>query len=132
MIGVSGNDPAAIDKAIATTDAELKNKRVPLRFWHERNTIIIEAGDAPPGLQVKEASIWFAKVPIQRGENNGKTLTYTNIVREMLPVGSWNGKAINLQLARSSVMQPQTEACIVLLQEGKAGPIIGAAWTGLW
>jgi hypothetical protein len=29
-------------------------------------------------------------------------------------------------------MQPQTEACIVLLQEGKAGPIIGAAWTGLW
>jgi hypothetical protein len=138
MIGVNGNDPAAIDKAIATTDAELKTKRVPIRFWHERNTIIIEAGDAPAGLAAKEATIWFAvvqksaKVPIQRGENNGKTLTYTNIVREMMPVGSWNGKAMNLQLARASVMRPETEACIVLLQEGKAGPIIGAAWTGLW
>ena len=73
-----------------------------------------------------------ARVPVQRGENNGKTLTYTNIVREMLPVGSWNGKALNLQLARASVMRPETEACMVLLQEGKAGPIIGAAWTGLW
>ena len=27
---------------------------------------------------------------------------------------------------------PETEAAIILLQEGKAGPIIGAAWTGLW
>jgi hypothetical protein len=29
-------------------------------------------------------------------------------------------------------MRPETEACIVLLQESKAGPILGAAWTGLW
>ena len=56
----------------------------------------------------------------------------TNIVREMLPVGSWSGKAMSLQLARTSVMRPETEAAIILLQEGKAGPIIGAAWTGLW
>ena len=86
----------------------------------------------------KEATIWFAvvqkraEVPIERGDNKGKTLTYTNIVREMLPVGSWNGKAMSLQLARTSVMRPETEAAIILLQEGKAGPIIGAAWTGLW
>ena len=67
---------------------------MPLRFWHERNTIVIEAGDAPAGLANKEATIWFAvvqktaNVPIERGENNGKTLTYTNIVREMTPVGT--------------------------------------------
>ena len=120
------------------TDEALETTRVPLRFWHERNSIIIEAGDAPPGLAKKEATIWFAvvqkkaNVPVERGDNKGKTLTYTNIVREMLPVGTWNGKAMNLQLARTAVMRPQTEACIVLLQEGKAGPILGAAWTGLW
>jgi hypothetical protein len=39
---------------------------------------------------------------------------------------------MSLQLARTSVMRPETEAAIILLQEGKAGPIIGAAWTGLW
>ncbi len=53
-------------------------------------------------------------------------------MRELLPVGTWNGKAMHLELARTAIMTPETEACIVLLQEGKAGPILGAAWTGLW
>ncbi len=138
MIGVNGSDRNAIEAAIKTTDAELKSIRVPIRFWHERNSIIIEAGDAPPDLKDKEATIWFAvvqkkaKVPVERGDNEGKTLTYTNIVRELLPVGTWNGKAMHLELARTAIMTPETEACIVLLQEGKAGPILGAAWTGLW
>ena len=111
---------------------------MPVRFWHERNAIIIETGDAPAGTEPKEATIWLAvvqkvaTVPIQRGENKGKTVTYTNVVRELLPVGTWSGKAMNLQLARNAVMRPETEACIVLLQQGKAGPILGAAWTGLW
>ncbi len=138
MIGVNGSDPAAIEEAIKITDETLKGGRVPIRFWYERNSIKIEAGDAPTGLQYKEATLWFAvvqksaQVPVNRGDNEGKTLTYTNIVREMLPVGTWNGKAMSLQLARTAVMRPETEAAILLLQEGKAGPIIGAAWTGLW
>jgi hypothetical protein len=138
MIGVNGSDPAAIEEAIKVTDEALNKGRVPIRFWHERNSIKIEAGDAPPGFQYKQATIWFAvvqksaQVPVKRGDNEGKTLTYTNIVREMLPVGTWNGEAMNLRLARTAIMRPETEACIVLLQEGKAGPILGAAWTGLW
>jgi hypothetical protein len=138
MIGVSGNDPKAINDAIDLTSETLKNSRVPIRFWHERNSIVIEAGDAPSALRAKEATIWFAvvqkkaEVPVERGDNKGKTLTYTNIVREMIPVGTWNGKAMQLQLARTANMNPDTQACIVLLQEGKAGPILGAAWTGLW
>jgi hypothetical protein len=138
MIGVNGSSPAAIEEAIQVTNVALKDARIPIRFWHERNSIKIEAGDAPEGIKYKEATIWFAvvqkraEVPIERGDNKGKTLTYTNIVREMLPVGSWNGKAMSLQLARTAVMRPETEAAIILLQEGKAGPIIGAAWTGLW
>lgn len=138
MIGVNGADPAAIEEAIKVTDEALRGGRVPIRFWYERNSIKIEAGDAPPGYSYKDATIWFAvvqkraEVPIERGDNKGKTLTYTNIVREMLPVGTWSGQAMSLQLARTAVMRPETEAAIVLLQEGKAGPIIGAAWTGLW
>jgi hypothetical protein len=138
MIGVNGSDPSAIEEAIKVSDEAMRGGRIPVRFWYERNSIKIEAGDAPPGFNYKEATIWFAvvqkraDVPVERGDNKGKKLTYTNIVREMLPVGTWNGKAMSLQLARTAVMRPETEAAIVLLQEGKAGPIIGAAWTGLW
>ncbi|HIE69252.1 MAG TPA: DUF1223 domain-containing protein, partial [Planctomycetes bacterium] len=140
MIGVPGSDSKAINEAIKITDEALDQTHVPIRFWHERNSIVIEAGDAPPELRNKEATIWFAvvqkqaQVPIERGDNKGKTLTYTNIVREMLPVGTWSGKAMSLRLARTAIMRPETEACIVLLQQGRAGvgPILGAAWTGLW
>lgn len=140
MVGVPGSDAKAINEAINVTEEALSGSRVPIRFWHERNSIVIETGDAPEGLENKEATIWFAvvqkqaEVPVERGENKGKTLTYTNIVREMLPVGTWNGKAMNLRLARTAIMRPETEACIVLLQEGRGGvgPVLGAAWTGLW
>ncbi len=53
MIGVNGSDPAAIEEAIKTTNEALKGGRVPIRFWHERNSIKIEAGDAPPGFTVQ-------------------------------------------------------------------------------
>lgn len=138
MIGVPGSDLVAIDDALKITSEALAGARVPIRFWHERNSIVIEAADAPEALKDKEATIWFAvvqkkaDVPVDRGDNKGKTLTYTNIVREMIPVGTWNGKAMSLRLARTAIMTPDTQACIVLLQEGKAGPILGAAWTGLW
>lgn len=138
IAGVKGSDPKAIDKAILKTEEELQNERVPIRFWHERNSIVIEIADAPPGLENTDATIWFAvvqkkaDVPVERGDNKGRTLTYTNIVREMLPVGSWDGKAKQLRLVRTAIMRPETEAAIVLLQQEKAGPILGAAWTGLW
>src|SRR4029078_5278074 len=99
MGGVHGRDESAINAAIKETDEKLKTMRVPIRFWHEGKSIIIEAGDAPADLANKEAPIWVAvvresaQIPVQRGENSGKTLTYTNIVRELIPVGTWNGKA---------------------------------------
>ena len=66
-------------------------------------------------------------VPIARGENQGKTVTYNNVVRELIPIGMWNGKPMTVQLERHSFMRPGTERCAVLLQQGHAGPIIGAA-----
>ena len=73
-----------------------------------------------------------ADVTIEQGENRGKTLSYTNVVREMTPVGTWTGQPMRIMLSRSALMRPQLESVAVLLQHGKAGPIIAAAVTGLW
>ncbi len=138
LMGVNGSKRDEIEKAIKKTEGELQSMRVPIRFWHERNTIYIEVAPAPPGTDLKQAIVWFAvvqktaKVPVEQGENKGKTLTYTNIVREMSPVGVWNGKPLSVALARTAIMRPETEASVVLLQKGRGGPIIGAAWSGLW
>ena len=44
-------------------------------------------------------------VPIARGENQGKTITYNNVVRELMPIGMWNGQPMTVQLERHSFMR---------------------------
>lgn len=135
---VNGASRRDIDQAIAESQKEVAAHRVPLRSWTERGNILIETGAAADQSAVKEATIWLAviqksaEVTITKGENHGKTISYTNVVRELTPVGTWTGQPMRIQLARSALMRPQMESVAILIQQGKAGPIIGAALTGLW
>jgi hypothetical protein len=138
MTHVNGASAKDIEAALTESEIKLAANRVPLRFWTDRGSIMIEAGAAGDTAVVKEATIWLAVIQktgdviIEHGENKGKTLSYTNIVRELTPVGTWTGQPLRIQLARSALMRPQLESVAVLIQQGKAGPIIGAAVTGLW
>jgi hypothetical protein len=135
---VNGASKAAIEDAINTTAKSVGPLRVPVRFWQQNNTLNIATGAAEPGRTVREATIWFGvvqtsgNVEIKHGENEGKTLTYTNIVRELTPIGLWKGQPVEIQIPRGAVMLAETQKSVVLIQEGRAGPIIGAAWAGLW
>lgn len=131
-----GSNRTDVDAAIDNAATTFVSAQVPVHFWHQRNQVVIETGVAPQGASGKDATIWLvliqktAAVPIKRGENSGKTLTYHNVVREMTQVGIWNGKAMSLRLARTSVLRPDVEDSVVLIQEGDTGTIIGAAWLG--
>ena len=57
----------------------------------------------------------------------GKTVTYSNVVRDLMPIGTWNGKPMTVQLQRHSIVHAGAERCAVLVQQGPAGPIVGAA-----
>jgi hypothetical protein len=133
---VLGSSKSEIDRAIKATDTAISSSRIPIRFWYYANTIIIEVAGAMPGSQPKDATIWLAvvqrtaEVPVKAGENAGKTLTYYNVVRELTPVGLWNGRPTTIRLSRGAVMRPETEDLIVLVQEQNTGPIIGAARLG--
>ena len=137
-IHVNGSQKAEIDQAIDLTSKDVALPHVELRFWQEANTLNIATGAAEPGREVKEATIWLGvvqttgSVQIAKGENAGQTLVYTNIVRELTPIGLWKGQPLMIQIPRSAVMLPATQKSVVLVQEGKAGAIIGAAWAGLW
>jgi hypothetical protein len=133
---VLGSSQSEIDRALSATETALGSSRVPVHFWHYGTNIIIETGAAAPGSEPKEATIWLAvvqksvDVAVKGGENNGKTLTYYNVVRELTPVGLWNGRPATIRLARAAIMRPESEDLIVLIQEANAGPIIGAARLG--
>ena len=129
---VNGGDEVKLNSTIDKLAKTYVPLRVPVRLSEDKGKLIVEADAAPQGAHVKDATIWLAvlatsvEVPVARGENTGKTLTYHNVVRDLIPIGTWNGKAMTVQLERHSFMRPGADACAVLLQQGRAGPIIGA------
>jgi len=60
------------------------------------------------------------RTTIGRGENSGRTLVESNIVRSLTPIGGWDGSALALHPP-----VPDGEAFAVLLQTAD-GRIIGA------
>jgi hypothetical protein len=135
---VNGALKADIASAIEATTKKIEADRPQLWFWQERNTLNIAVGAAAAGHIVKDSTVWLgivqssAAIDIKRGENTGKSLVYTNVVRELTPIGLWKGQAMQVQIPRAAVMTPETQKSVVLIQEGKAGPIIAAAWAGLF
>ena len=59
-------------------------------------------------------------VPIARGENAGRNVTYRHVVTSLRNLGSWNGAALNLNVGGGG-------NCAVILQRPGQGEIIGAA-----
>lgn len=129
---VNGAKLEDIDAAIASTSEAFKTHRISVRIVTDQDKLVITVG-ARDG-SAPSATIWLAtiqraaEVVVRKGENSGRTLTYANVVREMTPVGMWSGKAETIQLERQSVVRPGADACAVIVQKGKAGPILGAAW----
>ena len=63
-------------------------------------------------------------VEITRGENAGKTIVYSNVVRSWMRMGAWDG----VRPVRFEAPIPEgVDGLAVILQDGKVGPIVGAA-----
>jgi hypothetical protein len=87
----------------------------------------VEIGAGSPG---NGADVWVAfyepdviEVAVKRGENTGHTLAHTNVVRDLVRIGVWNGVAAEFPLpsARAGLKTA------VLVQEPNGGPIRSAA-----
>lgn len=133
-----GSREADIERAISRSRSAAKKIRVPLKMWTEGGTLVIEAGAAPAGARYKPATIWMAlvkkseTVSIKRGENSGEKITYYNVVRELTPVGQWNGKAVTIKLPQHHLMARGSDGCTVFIQQDRAGPILAAAEMTDW
>lgn len=62
---------------------------------------------------------------VSRGENRGKTLINTNIVRALDKVGQWRGEPVDITVSLAG--KKGDGGCAVLVQKVDNGPIIAAA-----
>jgi hypothetical protein len=68
-------------------------------------------------------------VPIERGENKGRTVTYSNVVRGLKRIGEWRGGSARFEVPLETA-RGGADGYVVLLQaeEGdKPSVILGAA-----
>jgi hypothetical protein len=133
LVHVNGGNEDRVDHAIEKTAKLFDSSRVPITLSAANGRLVIDVSAAPKGATAKEATVWLAaitshvKVPITRGENQGRTIVYSNVVNRLMPIGTWDGNEMVVQLDRRSFMQGGADRCAVLVQQGHGGPIVGAA-----
>ena len=97
LLHINGADERLVLDAIDAAKVRLRDVRVPVEARAEGDTLVIDIGDAQENSHSRDATVWLAiakekeTVPISRGENRGRTITYRHPVREISPVGMWKG-----------------------------------------
>ncbi len=97
--------------------------------------ILVRIGGADIGdaESARKSAIWLARfddaqtVPIERGENAGRTITYHHVVRDIERIGWWKGEALELSLSLDDLRAGGRDGCAIIVQQGSHGRIIGAA-----
>ena len=95
---------------------------IPLSLVRDGRSLLVRLG---PGVgQARVLLVGFDpmhQTPIGRGENSGRTLLESNIVRSLTPIGAWSGASLDLH------PQAQPGQSFAVLLQADNGRIIGAA-----
>jgi hypothetical protein len=117
------------DVAAAIAAARRQFRSVPSSLTQQDGSadISIGSGEAPGAADVYLLSFdSHDSVAIGAGENSGRQLSYTNVVRSIRKVGEWHGQSLNLK----EPLQPREKGRrLALLVQEKSGEIWAAAAT---
>lgn len=127
--GVVGSRDKDVEGALAEAKLEL-----PVNLELKGDMLKVSVA-AKPG--AGSAMVWLvtykdhAAVLIERGENAGKTIDYTQIVTGKQMLGAWEGaEGTTLKLPLSELSANGSNGAVILVQsdkDGLPGPILGAA-----
>ena len=133
---VVGSRREEVNAEIERTSAIIAERATEVTITEKAGKLVVDvAGTHVATAGDQEATVWLvlyetaATVDIKRGENRGRSVTYHNVVREMMPIGMWSGAPVSITLPRKDLVQKGYDGCAVLVQLDGTGPIIGAAAT---
>ena len=143
IMHVLGSDKAAIEQAIAQTRQSAAPLTLPVTIAVAEGKVSVNVPAANG--ENASAEVWVcpitgkAQIAIERGENRGHTLAYTNVVRRWVKLGDWSGKAETFslpvaELADADFSLRDIDRVAVIVQSGvaaKPGLMLGAATVNL-
>jgi hypothetical protein len=125
---VVGSHRAEVHSAIAA--AAKRDRPIDISFvMADGGKVIIPEGPAPD----EGATVWLAVydrehlTEVRRGENAGRRLRYANVVRSFERLGTWTGARLEIPLGLSDARAHGRAGCAVIVQQGRAGPVLAAA-----
>jgi hypothetical protein len=133
---VLGSDKSAIERAIAQTRQIPGALSLPVGLAVTDGKLGVNVG----GQAEDQAEVWLCpmtkvvSVAIARGENNGRTISYHNVVRRWLKLGDWAGKSESWKVPIADIATKDIDSVAVLVQRGVAaspGVMLGAAMVSL-
>lgn len=116
-----GTRPGEIERLIAKADRGASGPAININTGR---VTVSGAGGRPAEVWLVRYDPNIVQVPIQRGENGGKTLPHRNVVRELVRLGDWSGATREFTLPKAG--KPGLSTAI-LVQEGRGGAIVAAA-----
>lgn len=135
LVDVVGSDEAKLLAAATTHYGVSGAMTVPVEVRPHDRRLAIEVGEAPRADSTGPAAVWLLRVsrarsvPVGRGENRGKTLTYTNVVRSLTRLGDYDGRAAHYEAPLADTLGADSDGVVVLVQAGTAerpGAVLGA------
>jgi len=139
-VHVIGSDREAIETAIESTGQGPGVMSVPVRMAVDGRQLTVSVAAADEHTPRKRGEVWLCSishaVPISvgRGENQGRELTYYNVVRNLTKIGDWNGSSGSWTVPLDNIAREGIDAAAVYVQDGsrdRPGPMLGAAYTSL-
>ena len=122
-----GSDKRAVDRQIEAARAQPRPHIAIRVFTTGAGRLAIELPAGDTGKLCDVILVGFDPehmTKVLRGENNGKTLSNYNVVREMQRVGFWAGQPATIELPRLDPAAKRGWAVIV--QGERTGPVMGA------
>jgi hypothetical protein len=133
-----GSDQEAIEAAISQSRKNAMALSVPVGVTLADGRLLVSVPDGHPGQPAAE--VWLcgllkaATVAIGRGENRGKTITYHNVARRWVKLGTWTGKGETWTVPIQDFDEDGLEDAAVMVQGGtadKPATIYGAGFAPL-
>jgi hypothetical protein len=138
VLQAMGSDRDTIEKAVAQSreNAQALSLPVQLTLGDDRVTVTVPKANG----EASAGEVWLCPVSrsvpvgIGRGENRGRTITYTNVVRRWIRLGAWSGKSESFSVPVNAIKSSGVDAVVVIVQGGSAdkpGPMLGASLAAL-
>jgi hypothetical protein len=130
---VVGSNRDAVLGAVRDLATKGEGLSVPIETSKDGGYLKVRIAAGP---QAKDATLWMvyfnnrSVVDIRRGENAGKKLTYSNIVRSIEMIGMVKDQDLQTEFRIGDLSGRGYDSCALILQQnapgGSPGPIIGA------